>query len=184
MFIRFVCFNFFSKSPDRQSLCLRAGWMGFNFWQEFFSLPSCPFWLRSTQSVIHCEVDHASPSHALPLCPLSGFMAWYLGTVICLCVYITLLYCSVFLLHLWLFPLVLQRQAIQDEIQRKKEALQEEKRRRRSQCRSVGDDKASAINTDHLGHIERSRSCSYVRNCSNSRRRWDILIQMVLRLQS
>ncbi|XP_021938823.1 eIF-2-alpha kinase GCN2 isoform X2 [Zootermopsis nevadensis] len=64
-----------------------------------------------------------------------------------------------------------QRQAIQDEIQRKKEALQEEKQRRRSHCRSVGDDKVSAVNSDHLGHIERSRSCSYVRTCSNSRRR-------------
>lgn len=78
-------------------------------------------------------------------------------------------------------PLLLQREAIQNEIKRKKEALKEENQRRRSQCRSVEECKASTINSDHLGHIERSRSCSYVRTCSTSRRRWDILVHFVLR---
>ncbi|XP_023718266.1 eIF-2-alpha kinase GCN2 isoform X3 [Cryptotermes secundus] len=64
-----------------------------------------------------------------------------------------------------------QRQAIQDEIQRKQEALKEEQRRQRSQCRSADDDKASPVNSNHPGHAERSQSCSYVRSCSNSRRR-------------
>jgi len=61
-----------------------------------------------------------------------------------------------------------QRQAFQDEIQRKQEAMKEEERRWRGQCRSVEDDKA---NNDHPAHIERSRSCSFVRVSSNSRKR-------------
>lgn len=156
---------------------------GILFLAKIFSSPSCPLWCPL--NFMQCEVDdYEPPCYASPVCSLPGFIAWYLGTVICLYDYISLLYHIVFLLPLWWFPLLLQRQAIQDEIQRKKEALQEEKRRRRSQCRSAGDDKASAVNSDHLSHLERSRSCSFVRTCSNSRRRWDLLVEVVVRLQS
>jgi len=86
---------------------------------------------------------------------------------------------SVFSVASWLLSLLLQRQAIQDEIQRKQEAMKEEERRWRGQCRNVEDDKA---NSDHPAHTERSRSCSSVRVSSNSRKRWDFLLQMVLRL--
>ena len=78
-----------------------------------------------------------------------------------------------------LLSLLLQRQVIQDEIQRKKEAMKEEERRWRSQCRNVEDDKA---NSDRPAHTERSQSCSFVRVNSDSRKRWDILSQMFLRL--
>lgn len=78
-----------------------------------------------------------------------------------------------------LVSLLLQRQAFQDEIQRKQEAMKEEERRWRGQCKNVEDDKA---NNDRPAHMERSRSCSFVRVSSNSRKRWDILLQMVLRL--
>ena len=78
-----------------------------------------------------------------------------------------------------LLSLLLQRQAIQDEIQRKQEAMKEEERRWRGQCRNVEDDKADG---DRPAHTERSRGCSFVRVGSNSRKRWDILLQMVFGL--
>jgi hypothetical protein len=78
-----------------------------------------------------------------------------------------------------LLSLLLQRQAIQDEIQKKQEAMKEEERRWRGQCRNVEDGK---VHSDNPGHTERSRSCSFVRVSSNSRQRWGILLQMILRL--
>jgi hypothetical protein len=67
-----------------------------------------------------------------------------------------------------LLSLLLQRQAIQDEIQRRQEAMKEEERQWRGQCRNV---EGGKVDSDRPGHIERSRSCSFVRVSSNSRKR-------------